>query len=364
MKKIKILQIVPSLGLANGVAAYLNNYYENMDLSKYETTILVLNNDDKERYNFFKEKGCIIVEFYKESSWFAYLKKINDFFSTNYFDVVHCHAANYGAFFMYYAKKYNVSLRIIHSHANRSADKVSHAIRNSFLIPIAVKNSNKYIACSNDAGKFMFKKKKYSILNNAINLEKFKFNFEDRNEIRNQLNLNGKFVVGSFGRFCPQKNQLFTLEVFDKILDKNKETILLLIGTGEQKEVIEKKAKKMGIYEKIIILNSKKDINRYYNCLDIFLLPSTYEGLGIVLIEAQTNNLKCYTSKYKVPTIAKVSPLLEFIELKNNASEWSKIITNNDNKREDYFIDISKSSYNIINEANKLEEIYNSIIND
>lgn len=361
MMKIKILQIVPSLGLANGVAAYLNNYYENMNLSNFDTTILVLNDDDKGRYEFFKEKGCSIVEFYRESSWFVYLKNINEFFSKNHFDIVHCHAANYGAFYMYFAKKYDIPCRILHSHANRSADKIIKSIRNDFLIPFAVKNSNYYVACSVDAGKFMFGRNKFDVLVNGIDYSKYKYDSVLRKKYRNKFNLNDKFVIGTFGRLCNQKNQLFTLDIFNKLLDLIPNAFLIIVGSGELEGKIRNKIKVLNLDKNVLMLPSRNDLHKFYNSLDAFLLPSTYEGLGIVLIEAQINGLHTYTSNIFVPAEAKISNLLEFVDLNNNPMEWAeKIYNNKDDLR------VKKVDYNMIydikNSAKGLESYYKSRI--
>ncbi len=359
MEKVKILQIVPSLSLSNGVAAYLMNYYKTMNLESFETTILVLNDDEKDRYDVFKELGCKIVEIYKNESWPKYLKRIDTFFKENHFDIVHCHTPNYGAFYMHYAKKYKVKARILHSHSNKSADGVIKAIRNTILFKVALKNSNKYLACSKDAGDFLFGNKEYLIINNAIECNKFKFDQNKREEIRKELDIEDKYVIGQFGRIDSSKNQLFTLEVFKEFLNEKKEAKLLLIGNGVFEEKIKEKIREYKLDNNVIMVNSKDNIYDYYNCLDVFILPSKFEGLGMVLIEAQTNSLPCYTSKNRVPELVKVTPLLKFIELEKGAKYWADFIINDtENNRKDYFEDISKSVFNIENEARKLEEFY------
>ena len=359
--KIKVLQIVPSLSLANGVAAYLENYYSFMNLQDFQTTILVLNDDEKGRYNFFKEKKCKIVEIFKDESLIKYLSEIDNFFKNNKFDIVHCHSANYGAFYMYYARKYNVKCRVLHSHANRSADGLFRAIRNSFLIPLAVKFSNYYVACSIDAGDFMFKKKKYEILVNGIDYNKYYFNENIRNLYRKKMNISDKFVIGSFGRLCNQKNQLFTLEIFKNVIKIIPNAHLILVGDGYLKNKIEKRIDQLNLKGCITLFSSRSDLNSLYNALDIFLLPSTYEGLGIVLIESQVNGLKTFTSKFCVPNEAKISDLLEYLDLNDNPMDWAnKIIESYDCRRE--LVYSYSKRFNIENLANELEDFYKKIV--
>lgn len=364
-QKINILQIVPSLSLANGVAAYISNYFINMDKKNIKMTFLVLNEDNRGRYEEIEYNGGEIVELFREKNIINYLKKIDLFFKENKFDIVHCHSPNYGAFFLKYAKKYGIKTRILHSHANKSADKLTHAIRNKLIIPFAVKYANEYFACSKEAGDFLFKKKKYTILNNAINLEKFVFSNQTRKEYRKKLNLENKFVIGSFGRLCPQKNQLFSLDILKQIIELKKDAVLLLVGDGDMKEKILSKAKKLNIQDKVIFLGNRNDIDKLYNCLDTFLLPSTYEGLGIVLIEAQANGLNCFTSLDLVPQVANVASLIEYIPLKNNPKEWADKIIKKEkiNKRKTTTNIIKNKGYDIKTEAKKLEEKYKTLFN-
>ncbi|MBR3280734.1 MAG: glycosyltransferase [Clostridia bacterium] len=359
MDKIKVLQIVPSLSLSNGVAAYLMNYYQKMDFSRFDTTILVLNDDNKGRYEAFEKCGCKIVELIKNESWGKYLKRINIFFKENHFDIVHCHAPNYGAFYMHYAKKNGVKIRILHSHANKYADTKINAIRNYLLFKIAVKKSNYYLACSNEAGKFLFGKKHFEIMNNAIDFAKYKFNVEKREELRKELNIAESFVIGEVGRFCPQKNQLFTIDIFNEIHKIKEDSKLILIGGGDLEEKINNKIKEYSLGDSAIVLGSKPNAYDYYNCFDAFLLPSTYEGLGIVLIEAQVNGLPSYTSIDRVPKLAKICPLLKFLDLDKGAKFWADYILNDkENTRKDYDEEINNSDFNIEKEAKKLEEYY------
>lgn len=356
--KIKILQVVPSLSQANGVAAYISTYFQNMEKDNIEMTFLVLNNKDKGRYKEVSENGGKIVELFKEKNLFKYFKKIDRFFKNNNFDIVHCHTPNYGAIILRYAKKYNIKTRILHSHVNKSADKMTHKIRNDIITPVALYYANEYFACSNLAGKFLFKKREYKVINNAIDIDKYSFSEEKRSKLRKNMNISDNFVIGEFGRLCNQKNQLFTLDIFYEILKIRKDSILVLAGNGPLEDKIRKKIEEMNISDKVLLLGSRNDLDELYNCLDVFLLPSTYEGLGIVLIEAQANGLSCFASDFVVPKEAKVTPLLEFISLNEPPSEWAKIITQKTTSRENHNEKIAENGFNIKVEASNLLDEY------
>lgn len=358
-KKIKILQILPSLAQANGISAYVCNYFNMMDKNNIDMSFLLLVDDDKSRFESVLKNNGKIYELYKNVNIFDYFKKIDDFFKNNHFDIVHCHVPNYGVFFLYFAKKYNVKVRILHSHVNKSSDKKLNQIRNDIISPVAVRLANEYFACSNLAGDFLFSKKDYFVINNAINFENYKFDSFKRNEIRNSLNLNGKFVIGEFGRLNPQKNPLFTLEIFNEVLKVKSNAFLILVGDGELYDKVVTKIEEYNLNDKVLLLGNRNDVNDLYNCLDVFLLPSTYEGLGIVLIEAQANGLPCFTSKDLVPKAAAVSDLVTFVELNDNASEWAKLICDcNSIKRVDVTKNIVEKGYDINSECNKLTDLY------
>ena len=364
MKKIKILQIVPSLSQSNGVAAFVCNYFEAMDKKNIDVTFLVLNAKSKERYKVINENGGHIIELYRERNLFKYFIKVNKLFSENKFDIVHCHVPNYGAIFLLFAKLNKVKVRILHSHVNKSADRLFQRIRNNIISPIAVNSANEFFACSKAAGDFLFKNKHFTVINNAIDLKKYQYSSIIRQQYRKKLNIKNEFVIGEFGRLCPQKNQLFAIDIFHEILKQNKNCILILAGNGFLEQKIVKKLNDYNIADKVKLLGSREDLDKLYNSLDAFLLPSTYEGLGIVLIEAQANGLNCFTSKDYVPQTAHVSSLLHYIKLNNNSKEWAdKILEHINDQRKNVSNEIEKAGYNIAKEANILLNEYVKLYN-
>lgn len=358
MEKIKVLQVVPTLSQANGVASYLSTYIKKIDKNKFEFSFLVLNNRDHGRYDEIINNGGKIVEIYREKNLFSYFKKIDSFFKDNHFDIVHCHVPNYGAIILTIAKKNNVKIRILHSHVNKSADKALKRFRNNLISPIAVKAANEYVACSSDAGKFLFGEKDFTVINNAIDVGEFVYNEEVRNEYRKKFNLDGQFVLGEFGRLVEQKNPLFTLDIFYEVKKLKENAILIFVGSGPLKEKIERKIDELHLNNDVILLDSRDDINKLYNVLDVFLLPSRYEGLGIVLIEAQANGLNCFASLRHVPEAANISELMHYVELDNNPKVWANNILKIDTNRKDVKNQISYYGYNIDEEYHKLEDFY------
>lgn len=360
MGKIKILEVLPCLTKSNGVAAYLSNFFINSIYKKnFDVFFLVFTQSVCDRHEEIINNGGHIVELYMEKNLIKYIKNIDDLLKKEKFDVIHCHAPNFGAIIMPIARKYKIPVRITHSHVNKSGETRIKNIRNYILSKICVKFSNKYLACSILAAEMLFKKKEYTIINNAIDVEKFTFSNNDRTKIRKELDIDDKFVIGEFGRLCSQKNQLFTLDIFAEYNNRNKNSVLLLAGDGPLESDIKDKVKRLGLEEKVLLLGSIKDIEKYYNALDFFLLPSNYEGLGIVLIEAQANGLHCLASDKVIPKEAKVSKLVEFVGLNEEPLVWSQKINKYD--RENVKEDINVAGYNILTEADKLFYLYEKL---
>ena len=217
MKKVKVLCVLPSLRICNGVASYAMNYYRN--ISNIDIDFVVANLDTKSDYfDEIKANGNKIYNLSKNASknFFDYIYKIKNFFkeNANKYDIIHCHVANAGAIFLYYAKKYGIKVRIIHSHATETSDNKIKQIRNNLILPLTIHNATNYFACSDKAGKAMFKNKKFCVVNNAINCEKYKFNEAYREEIRKEFNIeNDEYLIGNIGRFVHQKNQEYLLNI-------------------------------------------------------------------------------------------------------------------------------------------------------
>lgn len=367
-EKIRILQIISNLETCNGITSYLLNYYKNIDLNKFQIDFLVckdMNTDSQKNFEFLSKNGSHIYYLQQIGikNMFGALRKMNDFFRKNAskYDIVHCHMLNNGAFFLHYAKKYGVRIRILHSHVTQSADIIFKKIRNDLLIPIAIKNATHYFACSEEAGKFIFKKNNFIVINNAINIERFKYNEKIRRNMREKFKIREEdIVIGNVGRLCPQKNQLFLLDIFKKMSDKKLNLKLIMIGDGPWKYDIQNKMEKMKLEQNIILLEPQENIENFYQMFDLFLFPSRYEGLGIVLIEAQTSGLKCYASDV-IPTRAQITENYYVQSLEDSDEEWAEKILEilkDNSQRESKEENARMYGYDIKNESKKLEKIY------
>lgn len=356
---IRILHVVPNMQ-AGGLETLIMNLYRNIDRRKFQFDFLV---HYKKECFYDKEIECLGGKIYRfslreDNNIFKYKKELDNFFKQHKeYKIIHCHMASIGNMVFNVAKKNGVKIRIAHSH-NSDTENTLKGLIKGMLIKTFKYTSTYNLACSKKAGEFLFRNKKFEILPNGIDLEKFKFNIQKRNEIREKLNLKEKFVLGHIGRFCKQKNYDFLLDVFYEVQKVNENSELLLVGTGELEEKIKEKVKKLGISSKVLFLGNRDDVNELYSAMDLFIFPSKFEGLGIVLIEAQASGLLTICSE-QIPNEVMVSDRIKKIKLEKEL--WKKEILKNQNKKRYLLEDYNKiNDFDIKKVSKRLEEIYES----
>lgn len=369
-EKIKILFVTPGLNNCGGIESFCMNYYKNFS-EKIQSDFITHDIKDNTYKNYIESNGGKVFKVSQLSgkTILKSIKEIKNFFKQhNDYDIVHCNMANAAIFYLYYAKKYGIKTRIQHSHQDSYADKISHKIRNFFLVKIGNNFATDRIACSKIAGDFLFRNKQYDIVKNAIDSKKYLYNEVKRNEIRKKYNIDEDVtVLGNVGRLTEQKNQIKLVEIMDYIVNKKqKNYLLLIIGSGDLKDYLESKVKEKGLEKNIIFTGSVSNVEEYMQAMDYFILPSLYEGLGIVNIEAQASGLPTIVSD-KIPEEAIVTDLIHFIELEKNSEIWAseilKIEKNINRQNEKYIKSITKKGYEIKQESKKLEELYLKMAN-
>lgn len=218
---------------------------------------------------------------------------------------------------------------IAHSH-NSSTPGVVRNLLHRINRPLIPMFATKYFACSELAGEWLFSKKirksnNYHLIHNALDLKKFAFSLSEREEIRHELGVEGKFVLGHVGRFEEQKNHKFLLEIFREVASACEEAILLLVGEGELQEMIQKKAEEYGIEDRIRFLGIRKDVAKLWKGMDIFVFPSLFEGLPIVALEAQASGIRSVMAD-TITTEVKLVEKVKFLSLQDSPKEWSRVI--------------------------------------
>ena len=296
-KQIRILQILSSLNQGSGVLQVILNWHKNIDRTKIQFDYLYFIempvNCKKEIENLGGK--CYKLPYPSFLKPWIFIKAVKQFFKNYKYNTIHSHVIHLSFFFYPIAKFYGVKSIIQHSHATKWSDKFLNGLRNRFLFFFARPFITKKIACSNLAGKFLFKKN-YMLINNGIDTEKFKFNKVIRNKIREELNIKNEFIIGHVGRFSHEKNHNFIVDIFNEIFKQDQNSILLLVGDGPLKKEIEEKVNRLNLSDNVIFTGTKCNVNDYYQAMDVFILPSFQEAFPVVAIEAQTSGLPCIFS--------------------------------------------------------------------
>lgn len=358
MNKIKILIVIGSLDYSNGITNYAINYYRKIDKNKFEIDFVVHDCIKNKFYDLITENGgkVFFVDNIKVSKLPKIYKEVDKIIKNKKYNIVHCHLLNIAFLYFALAKKYGVQSRIIHSHATKYAEKKTRVFRNMILGKIGIKMSTTKFACSNLAGNFLYKNKKFIIINNAIDIEKFSFKESVRNKIRENLKINNKTVIGHIGRFSEQKNHKFLIDLLYKLNNENSKYKLVLLGDGHLFNDIIEYSKNKGVYDDICFIGNVDNPSDYYNAFDVFALPSLFEGLPVVGIEAQANGLPCLFSD----TITKELELNKnvcFFSI-NEINKWQEQIENGNDTRCDELSYKLVNDYDIDIQAEKLEKSY------
>lgn len=366
---IKVLYFVDRM-LRGGIQSLVIDWVSRFDKSKIQVDFLLLDDGNKyELEDTLKELGCNIYKL--DGIWirqpldFIKASKALDIFFKNHHDyrVVHLHSTSKNYMVLKYAKKYRIPVRIAHSHnIDFQTKNLFKKIIGNILKPKLIKYATDYFACSYIAGNWLFgdkivKSDKFRVIHNAIDCDKFKYDEIIREKMRKEFNfLNNDIVVGHVGRFTNQKNHIFLIDIFYELFKINNNYKLLLIGTGIKEEDIKKKVKKLGLQDNVVFAGFRTDVNRCMQAMDIFLFPSLYEGLGLVLVEAQALGLPCFATKNTIPEEVKINANFEFVNL--NSSEWTDKIIKCDIIKVESKNNIRKCNYLVEDIVNELTNFY------
>lgn len=359
---IHILHIIGRMNVG-GAETFIMNIYRNIDRNKIQFDFVV---HTKERCAYDDEIEKLGGKIYripelskhpiKNMIELAKILKQDDI----KYSTVHRHTNTSIVFTdLIISKIMKVKKIIVHSHSTNAKNPILHKIFRPFM-----RIANIRYACSKEAGKWLFGKNvNFTVINNGIDLEKYKVNDIVRNEVRKELNINpDEILLGHIGRFNKAKNHNFLVDIFYE-LQKDINAKLVLVGTGELENDIKNKVKEMQIENKVIFLGLRKDVYRILQAMDIFVFPSLYEGLGISLIEAQVAGLPCLVSNAIQDEAIITNNVKKLSIERNNIKEWIENIENiSRNKtiidREINQNDSKIKKFNIIEVTKKLEEIY------
>lgn len=367
MRKLKVLhvQLTDNFG---GIESLLLNVYSKIDRSTFHFDFIA---NGKASYQpKLKELGAKIYIMPSLKHIIAYKRKFLEILDCNY-DIVHFHknsAANILP--ILWAKHHYTHPKII-VHSHNSAPSINNKCL--FLLHKANRHlldnlADKKIACSELAAKWMFgNDMNVNIIYNGVDLSRFSYSYLARKKIRENYNLKpNTLVIGNVGRFSEQKNQIFLINIFYHILKRNKDSCLLLIGTGHLETILKNRAKELGIKDKVLFLGNKGNVQDYLSAMDIYVAPSLYEGLSVSLIEAQAEGLRLFLSD-KISSETIVTNLISSFKLDTPVVQVANYILENkeiSKKRSEYSKMLQASLFNINSTINSIEKVYWKAIYD
>ena len=349
---IRVLHVVTHMN-RGGLETMIMNYYRHIDRTKIQFDFLT-HRDGKKDYDDEILKLPPLNPFDKK----GYLKKLDDFFREHpEYKIVHSHLDCMSAYPLRAAKKYGVPVRIAHAHSTSEEKKdLKYLIKLYSKRKIPVYATDLF-ACSQKAGEWMFGNRDFTVMKNAINCEKYLYNESIALEVKKELGIEGKFVVGHVGRFSIPKNHKFLIDIFRQIYAQNPNAVLLLAGEGVLMDEIEQKVKEYQLEQAVKFLGLRDDVERIMQAMDVFVFPSLYEGLPVTLVEAQAVGIPCVVSSEITKEIS-IASNIKFLALSQSAEKWASECMENNQKEKNTCNLIKQAGFDIKKNAEWLQKFY------
>lgn len=361
---MKILYVLPTGLIMDGISSITLNYWENIRTENMHIDFAVpfVIDSIKEKIELTDSKIYLIKG--RKRHPLKYMNKLAKIIKENKYDIVHTNGSSAMLVLeMLAAKKAGCKIRIAHSHNT----KTNYPIIDKLLRPIFYKTYTHAFACGEEAGKWLFGKRKFQIINNGRSIQKFQYNKETRKKIREKYNLQNQIVLGHVGTFNYQKNHEYLIDVFSELIkNSDKKYKLILIGDGKFKNAIEEKVKKLNIQDKVVFVGKTNEVQNWLQAMDIMVFPSRFEGFPAVLVEWQIAGLPCIISD-KITDKVKLTELVQFESIEKSPKEWVNkikniIIEDREKNKVEILKQIKESGFDIEENGKELEEKYNSLL--
>ena len=327
----RVIRVAQVIGMAidGGVEACIMNYYRHIDRTRVQFDFFVESTSkiiDKDEIEAMGGRVVIIPHY---SHPFTYLRVLERLFREGHYDIVHSNMNTLSVFPLLAAKRAGIPVRILHNHSTWGRHEPLRNLMKFFLRPTAKWFATEYAACSLRAAEWMYGKRKVkrgkvTVINNAIDLDRFAFRPETRARIREENGWGEDFIVGHIGRFMKQKNHEFLVNIFAEVVKQEPRARLVLVGDGELRPKVVRQVEKLGLAERVSFVGTVANPEDYYQAFDAFAVPSRYEGLGLVCIEAQVTGLSCLFSD-KITNEVLVTSNAKMLSL-NSPYDWANEI--------------------------------------
>ena len=358
---IRVLPVITHMN-RGGLETMLMNYYRKIDKEQVQFDFLTHRDYQGDYFEEIQELGGIVYHLPRLNPFSSVYKRIlGEFFDAHpEYKVIHVHQDCLSGVILKVAKEHGIPVRIAHSHSASQDKDMKYPIKVLFR-PMITRYATDLMACGEDAGSWMFCGAKFQVLNNAIDTNAYAYNQEKRQQQRLKWGIqDGVTVYGHVGRFSPPKNHVFLIDIFNEIVKKDSNSVLLLVGndTEEKAPEIKEKVKILGLADKVIFTGLRADVSNLLLVMDVFVFPSNYEGLPVTLIEAQASGLPCLISD-KVSIECKKTDLVQQISLSEGTETWAeKAIKASKTERRNTVEEIKRAGFDIGANAECLQNFY------
>lgn len=343
-----------------GIESMVLNYYRNIDKKNLQIDFVFFGEGEGICDEELREKGSRLFHLpIKSKHYIKSKKEMKRLLLKEKYDIVHANLNAAGIFSaLKIAKQCKVPIRIAHAHStNHGTTNKLRWIWNDFARKRISKYSTHNFACSDLAGVWYFGKE-YTIVPNAIEVERYLFNPLIRKEIRDQYDVKDKFVIGHVGNLGYPKNQSFLVDIFEEISKTNTDAELWLIGEGNDLKFLKEKVEALNLASKVKFLGRRDDVNRLLQGMDVFVLPSFFEGFPVVAVEAITSDLPCVISD-TITKMVQITDKVRMLPLIEGKEKWAEMIYEEKGLNRGNTLNlITEKGFNIKIEAKKLENFY------
>lgn len=357
---MKILIISTVRYSKNGISSVIEKLYADEIFAKEELTFLFPLDSDADMVERLSAFGhCIKFQANRSKHILSYLSSLVKMLKKERFDIVHVHGSSAtNVIELWAAYRAKIPIRIMHCHSNKNKYKLLHKL----LKPSVNLLCTERFACSDEAGRFLFGKAEFKVINNAFDVSNYKFDPEKRKEQRKWLDINDQTIVfGHVGGINVAKNQLFLVRAFKLYHERNSNSALILVGDGPERTRIEREISDANLSDCVKLLGSRSDVSELLNAMDCFVFPSMHEGLGIAPIEAQANGLAVISASDNIPSKIKINKNFCFMSLSEGEAAWALKMDEIPKDRDDCGVNnVCEAGFDIPKERNNL---YNTYIN-
>lgn len=359
----RILHVVGRMN-RGGAETLIMEWYRHIDRTQYQFDFVVHHADFGDYDDEIRALGgnIYVLPAPKPYQFYSYQKAWAHFFSVHPYDIVHGHMDSTAAFYLKEAQKAGTTMRIAHSHSTHAdmgwktwATNITHRNIKKYATVIA--------GCSEEACQWIVGKNTmgmHHVFTNGVDSDRFAFSQEKREDIRQSLGISPSMrVYGHVGRFDDVKNHTFLLDTFQQMYQNDQNARLLLIGEGPLRREMENKAQSLGLSDVIFFLGMQERVDYFLSAMDVFLLPSLYEGVPVSLIEAQASSLPCFVST-NVPHDVNILGTISFLPLDIGAEAWAHEIQEKTTtwERKNNASLIREKGYDIMTSTQQLQALY------